>query len=65
MKLTMTSQLTFTNDFIGIWRYTELYYSSHSENSFYNDISEALSDIRLNGGVLILQVGGHIGMLTI
>ena len=26
-------------------RYTELYYSSHSENSFYNDISEALSDI--------------------
>ena len=26
-------------------RYTELYYSSHSENSFYNDLSEALSDI--------------------
>ena len=26
-------------------RYTELYYSSHSENSFYSEISEALSDI--------------------
>ena len=26
-------------------RYTELYYSSHSQNSFYDEISEALSDI--------------------
>ena len=26
-------------------RYTELYYSAHSEQSFYSDISEALSDI--------------------
>ena len=26
-------------------RYTELYYSSHSEQSFYADVSEALSDI--------------------
>ena len=26
-------------------KYTELYYSSHSEQSFYNDVSEALSEI--------------------
>ncbi len=26
-------------------RYTELYYSSHTEDSFYNDLSEVLSDI--------------------
>ena len=26
-------------------RYTELYYSSHSEQSFYSDVSDALSEI--------------------